>query len=138
MHIRKGINWQDIPPVSGREFTAYDVEYHYHRLYGLGSGFTKPAPYHGNVSAYKDLISVKATDKYTVVLKWKTPNPEFIGETVITVHSPTAAIEAREVVEKWGGLDDWHHAVGTGPFILKEFDQRHFCDHGEEPEILGT
>jgi peptide/nickel transport system substrate-binding protein len=122
VHIRKGINWQDIPPVSGREFTAYDVEYHYHRLYGLGSGFTKPAPYHGNVSAYKDLISVKATDKYTVVLKWKTPNPEFIGETVITVHSPTAAIEAREVVEKWGGLDDWHHAVGTGPFILKEFD----------------
>jgi len=61
------------------------------------------------------LISVTATDKYTVVLKWKTPNPEFISETVVTVHSPTAAIEAREAVEKWGNLDDWKHAVGTGP-----------------------
>jgi peptide/nickel transport system substrate-binding protein len=121
IHMRKGIHWQDIPPVNGRELTAKDIEYHYHRLYGLGSGFTKPAPYHGNVSAYKDLLSVTATDKYTVVLKWKTPNPEFISETVVTVHSPTAAIEARESIEKWGNLDDWHHALGTGPFILKEF-----------------
>ena len=121
IHLRKDIHYQDIPPVNGREFTADDVAYHYHRLYGLGDGFTKPAPYHGMVSAYKDLIFVTAADKYTVVLKWKTPNPEFISETVVTVHSPTAAIEAREVVEKFGNLDDWHHAIGTGPFILKEF-----------------
>ena len=121
VHLRKGIHWQDIPPVNGREFTADDVVYHYHRLYGLGSGFSKPAPYHSTVTAYKDLISVTAADKYTIVFKWKTPNPEFITETLVTVHSPTAAIEAREAVEKWGNLDDWHHAIGTGPFILKDF-----------------
>ena len=121
VHLCQGIRWQDIPPVNGREFTADDIAYHYHRLYGLGSGFTKPAPYHTTVTAYKDLISVTAADKYTVVFKWKTPNPEFITETMVTVHSPTAAIEAREVVEKWGDLDDWHHAIGTGPFILQDF-----------------
>ena len=38
IHLRKGIHWQDIPPVNGREFTADDVAYHYHRLFGLGSG----------------------------------------------------------------------------------------------------
>ena len=44
VHLRKGIHWQDIPPVNGREFTADDVAYHYDRLYGLGHGFTKPGP----------------------------------------------------------------------------------------------
>jgi ABC-type transport system substrate-binding protein len=43
--LRKGVHWQDIPPVNGREFTADDVAYHYNRLYGLGGGFTKPSPY---------------------------------------------------------------------------------------------
>jgi peptide/nickel transport system substrate-binding protein len=121
IHLRKGVHYQDIPPVNGREFNADDVVYHYHRLYGLGSGFTKPSPYHATVNAYKELISVTAADKYTVVLKWKTPYPEFISETVVTVHSPTAGIEPRESVEKWGNVEDWHHAIGTGPFILKDF-----------------
>ena len=26
-----------------------------------------------------------------------------------------------EAVKKWGDLSDWHHAIGTGPFILKDF-----------------
>ena len=121
VHLRKGIHWQDIPPVNGREFTADDVAYHFHRLYGLGSGFTKPAPYHGTVASFKELISVAATDKYTVVFKWKTINREFIMETMLPIISPTLAIEAREAVEKWGDLNDWHHAIGTGPFILNDF-----------------
>jgi ABC-type transport system substrate-binding protein len=121
VHIRQGIHWQDIPPVNGREFTAADVAYHYHRLLGLGSGFTQPATAHANVvTAYKDLILVSAANKYTVIFKWKTPAREFMKQTL---QAPTnaACIEAREVVEKWGDASDWHHAVGTGPFILQEF-----------------
>ena len=121
LHLRKGIHWQDIPPVNGREFTADDVAYHYHRLFGLGSGFTQPSPYHANVvTAYRDLISVTATDRYTVVFRWKTPYLEPMRETL---QAPTnaACLEAREAVEKWGDVSDWHHAVGTGPFILKDF-----------------
>ena len=60
LHLRKGIRWQDIPPVNGREFTADDVAYHYHRLFGLGSGI-EPSPHHAHVvTAYRDLISVTA------------------------------------------------------------------------------
>jgi len=66
------------------------------------------------------LISVSPTDKYTVVLKWKTPNPEFISETVVTVQCATAAIEARER-QKMANLDKWHYVMGIGPFMLKEF-----------------
>jgi ABC-type transport system substrate-binding protein len=120
-HLRKGIHWQNLPPVNGREFTADDVVFHYHRLLGLGDGYAKPAPYHATVASFRELISVTAVDKYTAVFKWKIPNPAFILETMITNHNPTAAIVAREAVEKWGDVGDWHHAIGTGPFILQDF-----------------
>ena len=40
-----------------------------------------------------------------------------------TLQAPTTrvCIEAQEAVEKWGDVSDWHHAIGTGPFILKDF-----------------
>ena len=120
-HLRKGIRWQNIPPVNGREFTADDVVYHFHRLYGLGSGFTRPAASQDKVLMYRDLVSVTAIDRYTVAFKWKNANREFILQFLVTNHSPALCIEAREVVEKWGDLSDWHHAVGTGPFVLQDF-----------------
>jgi len=120
-HLRQGIHWQDIPPVNGREFTADDVAYHFHRLYGLGSGFTEPSPAQDKTIMYQDLVSVIAIDKYTVAFKWKIANPEFIMQFLITNHSPVLAIEAREAVEKWGNVNDWRRAIGTGPFFLKEF-----------------
>ena len=118
--LRRGIYWQDIPPVNGREFTADDVAYHYHRVYGLGSGFTKPAAGHVVDVTFKNLISVTATDKYTVMFKWKTSNIEFIKQCLVGNHGPVECIEAREAVKKWGGLNDWHYAIGTGAFILQD------------------
>ena len=43
-HIRKGVHWHNKPPANGRELTAHDVEWSWHRLTGLGSGFTEPHP----------------------------------------------------------------------------------------------
>ncbi len=120
VHLRKGIHWQDIPPVNGREFTAEDVAYHYHRLFGLGSGLA-PSPYHATVvTAYRYLVSVNAVDRYTIAFKWNVTNPEFIIET-LQANALMQCIEAREAVEKWGDVRDWHHAIGTGPFILQDF-----------------
>jgi peptide/nickel transport system substrate-binding protein len=116
VHLRKGIHWQDIPPACGREFNADDVVFHYNRLCGL-DGFRKPSPLH---KAFKDLNSVVAADKYTIVFKWKTPNPELIMETLFQI-SPATCIENPETVKKWGNLDNWQHAIGTGPFVLTNF-----------------
>jgi peptide/nickel transport system substrate-binding protein len=118
-HLHQGIHWQDLPPVNGREFTADDVVWHWDRYLGLGSSF-KGSPYLTTVTAYQALMSVTATDKYTVVFKWKIPNPEYITETIQGAGGE-GCMEAHEVVEKWGSLDDWHNALGTGPFILKDF-----------------
>jgi ABC-type transport system substrate-binding protein len=120
VHIRKGIHWQDIPPADGREFTADDIAFHFHRMFGLGSGYTQPIPSQAMNASFKQLISVTALDKYTVVFKWKTSNRELILDALQEVVT-TLCIENPEAVRKWGDLSDWHHAIGTGPFILKEF-----------------
>ena len=53
--------------MNGRELTAHDIEYNFHRLMGLGSGFTEPSTY---TFGLKNLSfeSITATDDSTVVL----------------------------------------------------------------------
>jgi peptide/nickel transport system substrate-binding protein len=119
-HLRKGIHWQNIPPANGREFNADDVVFHFNRLLGLGGGFTRSSPFQAAPSAFQELLSVTAGDKYSVVFKWKKPNPEFISEIILGIRGDLC-IENPEAVRQWGDLNDWHHAVGTGPFILRDF-----------------
>jgi ABC-type transport system substrate-binding protein len=119
-HVRKGIHWQNIPPANGREFVADDIAFHFHRMYGLGSGYTKVAPSRAEVIAFYELLSVTATDRYTVVFKWKTDNKELITDALMEIGT-SLCIECPEVVKQYGDTRDWHHAVGTGPFILKDF-----------------
>ena len=118
IHLRKGVHWQNIPPANGREFTADDVVFHYNRLYGMDGG--NPSPYRTTDIRLKDLISVTATDRYTVVFKFKTLNPENIIETLHNAYQ-AQCLENPEAVKKWGDLTDWRHAIGTGPYILKDF-----------------
>ena len=95
--------------------TATDVVYHYGRLYGIGAGFTKPSPYVASTT----MTSVASTDKYTVVFKFNVANA---AQNLITIQgvSSTQCIEASDVVNQWGDANDWHHAIGTGPFILTD------------------
>jgi len=120
LHVRQGVTWQNIAPANGRAFTADDIVYHFDRMLGLGDGFTKPAPYWGAVAAYQQLASVTAPDKFTVVMKWNTPNPEFVTEN-LQAPGASPSIENPDAVQLWGGVTDWHHAIGTGPFILSDF-----------------
>jgi peptide/nickel transport system substrate-binding protein len=119
-HIRQGVRWQNIAPVNGREFTADDVVWHYHRLFGGGDGFTKVDPFYSSVVQFQDLISISAPDKYTVIFKWKTPNVVAITGAL---QNPSIQneFEAKEAVALWGDVNDWHHQIGTGAFILTDF-----------------
>jgi peptide/nickel transport system substrate-binding protein len=118
VHLRKGIHWHNLPPANGREFIADDVVFHYNRLLGLG-GYSNPSPFPVEVY-FRELLSVTATDDYTVVFRWKARNPEFVMEALYGVMQ-RQCIENPEAVKKWGNLTDWNHAIGTGPFILKNF-----------------
>jgi peptide/nickel transport system substrate-binding protein len=118
-HIRKGVRWQDVPPVSGRELTAYDLEYSFHRQLGLGSGFTKSSPNIG-ITNYTLITSVTATDKYTLIFKLKELSLETL-KYLIGHDGTTDATVAREAVEKWGNLNDWKCQIGTGAFIIEDY-----------------
>ena len=120
LHVRQGILWQNISPANGREFIADDIVFHYNRMLGLGGGYTKPAPYWGTVAWTKSLTSVTASDKYIVVMNWSTPNPEFIMQN-LQMPGAAQSIENPDAVRQWGDVTDWHHAIGTGPFILTDF-----------------
>jgi peptide/nickel transport system substrate-binding protein len=132
-HIRKGVHWQDKPPVNGRELTASDIAYTYNREYGKGDGFTKPSPLAPTQFAL--LESVTATDKYTVVFKWKQPSIEMVDSILDFIYSNF--IVAREVVEKYGSLDNWNNAVGTGPFILIDYVSGSSVTFDRNPNYWG-
>ena len=70
-HIREGVRWHDKAPMNGRELTAKDIEYNFHRNLGMGK-FTEPA---AHVGALADLgiVSIEATDDMTVVFKLSGP-----------------------------------------------------------------
>ena len=114
--LRKGIKYQNKTPVNGRELTAYDVEYSYQRLVGLGS-FSKGSPYVSLVNLNK-IASVTATDKYTVVFKMKEPTM-FQFQEIVDDHE-MRSIVPREAVDQAGGFNDWTRVVGSGPFIVKD------------------
>jgi peptide/nickel transport system substrate-binding protein len=119
VHLRQGVHWQNIPPVNGRLFTSADVVYNFGRDFGHGAGFTQPSPFLASNPLTSSLTDVTADGDYTVIFQFNTPNVEFILESMEAVgEDPFCAPEA---VKQWGDLNDWHHAIGTGPFILQDY-----------------
>ena len=118
-HIRQGVHWHDKAPMNGRELTAEDVEYNYHRLLGLGSGFTEPIP--GGSLKVIPFESVTATDASTVVFKLQEPRPGALK--TILVGDEYGFILPPEVIEQHGDLQDWRNLVGTGPYELTDWVQ---------------
>ena len=117
LNIRQGVHWHDKPPMNGRELTADDIAYNYHRYLGLGSGFTEVAPGAGPLGAV-GVESVTATDQWTVVIELEQPNPVALF-TLLQWY--TFDIHPPEVIEEHGNINDWRNLVGTGPFMLTDY-----------------
>ena len=82
IHIRQGVHWHDKPPVFGREMTADDVEYTFHRNLGnrlTGTEFSEaelsPGVLRWDGWDTMPIESITATDKWTVVFKLTRPDP---------------------------------------------------------------
>ncbi len=137
VHLRQGISWQNIPPANGREFTADDVVFHYYRMYDPATGGFTKFLMHATSTSLLSLISVTATDKYTVVFKWQISSRELIYESVMLAGTQENCIENPEAVKLWGNLNDWHHAIGTGPFILEDFVSSSSATMVKNPDYWG-
>jgi len=121
VQLRQNIYWQNLTPSNGRQFVASDIVAHYTRMYDSAAGtFTNVGP-HATAGGLLQLKSVTGSGNYTVTFKWKTPNMELIYETLMLAGDSENCIEDPDAVAQWGNLDDWHHAIGTGPFVLTNF-----------------
>ncbi len=103
--LRKGVHFQNLPPVNGREVTADDVKYSFDMY--------KKSP--AESSLFDSVQKVEATDKYTVKVYLTGPNPDFIIETPAEVY---IVIQPHEVADRDG--DFKKTMVGTGPFQVKQ------------------
>ena len=128
--IRQGVYWHDKAPMNGREFDAYDVEYHWHRMLGLGSGFTEPSAFTAGDNVIE---SVTATDRWTVVFKTASYSPKTLYQLVFWNPIPPP-----EVVKQYGGIKDWTQLVGTGPYEMTDFVEATSWTYTKNPNYWGT
>ena len=129
-NIRKGVRWHDKPPMNGRELTAEDVEYNFHRMLGIGSGFTEPSTAIGELGQ-PQWESITATDRYTVAFKLKQP---YLRAVNVITDWYNMAINPPEVIKEHGNMEDWRNLVGTGPFMLTDYVEGSLYTYIKNPD----
>src|SRR5438094_13131 len=106
--LRRGVKWQNVPPLKGREFTAADVKYCFEAYAKEGvQTFT-----------FQEIEGMETPESHTLRIHLKTPNslfPQNVAEFI-------AVIFPREILEEDGDLKK--RLVGTGPYILKEHTRK--------------
>jgi peptide/nickel transport system substrate-binding protein len=106
--IRKGVKWQNVAPLNGRELTSADVKYCYEAYAKEGvQSFT-----------FQEIEGMETPDKNTLRIHLKTPNTLFAQNLA----EPIAVIFSKEVLEEDGDLKK--RMIGTGPFIMKEHTRK--------------
>ena len=134
IHLRKGMRFQNKPPVNGREVTADDVKYGIDRNLGLGE-FEEDGPSpHVILTAWNVLKEVEVVDKYTFKFHLKEASVLF-PEAWGTDRSPF--IIPREVVDTFGNDFTWEQAVGSGPWQLVDFVPGTGIFYEKHPDYYG-
>jgi peptide/nickel transport system substrate-binding protein len=117
--IRQGVYWQQGDSdagklMAGREMTADDVVSSWDRL-------AKSPKAWANVSqpAVMKAATVEKTGPWEVTVK--TPVDPVTAFSWVTGGAGFLVIYPPEVVAKYGNVSNWRNAVGTGPFILKDY-----------------
>lgn len=110
IHFRKGVRYQNKPPVNGREMVAADYVYcvrrtqeHPRSLY-----YKKPG------TPEEEYIRATTIDKYTVEVKLPKPDSRPWPSINFIIYPP-------ELIQKYGDLEDWRNACGTGPWICTDY-----------------
>ncbi len=109
-YLQKGVKFQNLPPVNGRECTAADFKYSLERIKDPKTK-SPMAPYMASIA------SVEAPDKYTLKLVMKTPDPAMLT----SLAGPNTSVLAREAIEQEGGAGNPKNIIGTGPFIIDKY-----------------
>jgi peptide/nickel transport system substrate-binding protein len=105
-YLRKGVKFQNLPPVNGREFVANDVKFSIEHV--LDPKTKSPLTLY-----FMAIDSIETPDNYTVKFNLRMPDPYFMFTLCGT------SIGAHEVAEQDGDLNKT--LIGTGPFMLEKY-----------------
>ena len=147
--LKKGVYFHDdeaFEKGKGREVIAQDFVYSLKRLAdpklqatgwwtldGKIQGLNEWREKYGDrdeVDYSEEIEGLKALDKYTLQFKLTKPYPQFL----YTLAMPFTFVVAEEVVERHG-KEFLNHPVGTGPFMLDEFDQGNKIVYKKNPNF---
>ena len=131
--VRQGVHWHDKAPMNGRELTAQDIEYNFHRYLGMGSGFTESSEHEVQFKGVQ-LESITATDKWTVEFKLKEIN---IGALHAILDGHAHWTYPPEVIKEHGDATDWRNLVGTGPMMLTDWVEGSSMTWDKNPDYWG-
>ncbi len=106
----------------------------YHRMLGIGSGFTEPSEF---ATTFKGMQfeSITASDKSTVVFKLKEPHLDALAAIL---DGGIAWIYPPEVIKEQGNVTDWKKLVGTGPMMLTDWTKGSSITWEKNPDYWGT
>ncbi|HLC29423.1 MAG TPA: ABC transporter substrate-binding protein, partial [Dehalococcoidia bacterium] len=90
-HLRKGVKWQNLPPLNGRELTAEDVAYSLEKI-----RTDKGALFRDNLAS---VDKIEAVDKYTLKVTNKYP----FGGTINYIASVGTFVFPRELLDAKDG-----------------------------------
>ena len=119
--LKKGVKYQNIAPLNGREFNADDVKFSLDRYIKDPKSLFK--------SSYTDVTSVEAPDKYTIVLKLKAPSRYVVN----VLASEQALILPPETV-----ADYKSKVIGPGPFIHESTTQGEGSRYKKNPDFINA
>lgn len=145
--IRKGVLFQDdaaFPQGKGRELVAEDFVYSIKRLadpklQGLGwwlldgkiaglNEWRDAQAKNDTVDYNAEVEGLKAVDRYTVQFKLSKNFPQFLYSLAM----PFTFAVAKEVVDHYG-QEFLNHPVGTGPYMLPQFNQSTKIEYTRNP-----
>lgn len=122
VRLKQGVKFHDKAPVSGREFTSDDV---------IASWDLLTAESSPSRTLVSNFTNVQAVDDYTVNIDLSSPSPVFL-ETLADAN--IFWIMPREALD--GGFDPKQTAIGTGPWMLKEYVSSVRTDFDRNPDYF--
>ncbi|MDR1998470.1 MAG: ABC transporter substrate-binding protein [Frankiaceae bacterium] len=121
-NLRKGVKFQDIAPVSGREFTADDVVCTFNR------SLSNPGAPGKSLLSIVDHLSTP--DPYTAVFTLKEPHAAF-DQSMAQIFMEIVPCEGTR-----GDFDMATTAIGTGPFTLAKWDRNVQRTYAKNPNYF--
>ena len=105
-HLEEGVKWHD-----GEEFTAEDVKFTIEAIMDPENGSE-------NAPNYEDVQEITISDPYTISFRLAEPNYAFLEYMTMAI-LPKHLLEGENMQES----DFFRKPVGTGPYMLTEWDE---------------